>query len=1296
MILLINTLTSKKSKISTQKLLVPKKVILTLSVFFIIAQIIIAGFLFYFSLNETLADNTSWYNSNWHHRKPITINNTTNSNNLTNHQIEITLGSSNFSFSHAESDGKDLRFTNSDGTTLLDYWIENYNNSSRTATIWVNVPSVPAVSNKIIYLYYGNSSASRVSNFDNTFAKNYEESGLVGRWHLDNGSGSTISDSSNNSNNGTNHGGSWQQNDGGQWNGRSNVRFSSGSALQFDGDNDYLYLDNNGFSTSTGAIEMWVKPTSATSSTQTIFETRKPTTNDSGTFMYPRGVAVDSEGNVYVADDYYHRIQKFDSNGNFLMQFGGTQGSGDGEFCGHGPFDLGVDSQGNIYVADTYNDRVQKFGAQGNFIKSWGSTGSADGKMNRVQGIFVDSYDNIWIADSSNTRIQKFDSDGNFIMNFGSSGDGNGEFSNPTDLVIDSSNNIYVADIGNYRIQKFDSNGNFITRWGSEGSGQGEFNQLRAIGIDNNDNIYATDRNGNARVQKFDSDGNFLLSWGSKGAANGEFDRPHYVAAYSSDYVYVSDSLNHRIEKFDTDGNFITKWGVAGVKNGQFYLPYDNTTDSFNNLYVSDWGNNRIQKFDSNGNFITKWGSEGTSNGEFDQPLGVTTDSSDNIYVADSNNNRIQKFDSDGNFITKWGSYGTSTTQFITPKGICSDSNNNIYVVDSANHRVQKFDSSGTFIASWGSGPASSNGSFNTPFDCTADSSDNIYVSDMNNYRIQKFDSDGNFITKWGSEGTGNNQFTKPTGLTINSSNQIYIADITTEGYGTRYFKYLKKFDTNGNFLDKYSYVGFMYYGSRSSYSFAGLATDSNDNIYLTGVLHQRVKKIDSAGNELFEFGDSWLKVILRNNKFHVGNFSRNYQQTWVSSNSISYDQWHHLAINYNNSNISLYVNGSLSETKSIDTPLVLVDNLINIARDGLSEQGYFKGVVDEIRVYNQTLPGQEITSHYQRRKYTSPEPTTTLGEEKNRPAGIGLSPVAFTNPTPPPSTPQNPKGEFKVLINNGNEYTTTPKANLKLWGGNNTERMAISNDSSFSPSASTGQISYRLNYNWNICQGKKKCFPQKHTVYVKFFTKYGRASKVVSDSIILKKSNSDIEIENKKNTTKKDSQKNKKSAQNPLEKLPSIFISKKLDLNFRGKQVVKLQNHLKELGFLPEKITSSGYFGTATNQAVKNYQKFVDIYPCGIVGPRTRKSLRGKEFITNKDYRFTKTLKYNDTGKEVKQLQTRLRNQSFFPYWIKSTGWYGPITEKSLKIFQKVYNLTPTGIVNKLTREILNKFLSQ
>jgi hypothetical protein len=102
--------------------------------------------------------------SGWSYRRPITISNIGNNNALTDYQVKIDIPYD----SDMKSDFSDLRFTKSDGTTLLNYWIESYTPSA-TATVWIKVPSIPANSTTSIYMYYGNPSATTTSSGDNTF-----------------------------------------------------------------------------------------------------------------------------------------------------------------------------------------------------------------------------------------------------------------------------------------------------------------------------------------------------------------------------------------------------------------------------------------------------------------------------------------------------------------------------------------------------------------------------------------------------------------------------------------------------------------------------------------------------------------------------------------------------------------------------------------------------------------------------------------------------------------------------------------------------------------------------------------------------------------------------------------------------------------------------------------------------------------------------------------------------------------------------------------------------------------------
>jgi tripartite motif-containing protein 71 len=306
----------------------------------------------------------------------------------------------------------------------------------------------------------------------------------------------------------------------------------------------------------------------------------------------------------------------------------GAHERGDGQFYYTEGID--IDSSGNVYVAEQGNDRVQKFDSNGNFIIKWGGLGKGNGQFDVAYALAIDSNDYVYVSDSDNCRIQKFDSNGNFIIKWGSYcgmeirrgcnknspgaiEPGDGQFSSPHGIAVDSSNNIYVTEETNHRIQKFDSNGNFITKWGSYCSiedhsrcnknspgaiepGDGQFNHPMGIVIDRRGFVYVADHM-NHRIQKFDSNGNFITKWGTYGEKDGQFNRPHGITVDGSDSLYITDSLNARIQKFSIDGEFISKWGTQGNGEGQFNVPRDLVVSRTSTVFVSDGSNHRIQVF---------------------------------------------------------------------------------------------------------------------------------------------------------------------------------------------------------------------------------------------------------------------------------------------------------------------------------------------------------------------------------------------------------------------------------------------------------------------------------------------------------------------------------------------------------------------------------------------------------------------------------------------------------------------------------------------------------------------------
>ena len=178
-----------------------------------------------------------------------------------------------------------------------------------------------------------------------------------------------------------------------------------------------------------------------------------------GPLIWPTSIALDKEGNVYLADEWLNWISIFDAEGQFLGKWG-RMGTGDGEF--DRPSGIAFDQQDRLYLVDSGNNRIQKFTKEGEFLGTWGGPGKGDGEFNLPWGIDLDQQGNVYVADWRNDRIQKFTPDGQFLKKFGSPGNLEGEFRRPTGVAVDKDGTIYVTDWGNERLEVFDSAGSFV------------------------------------------------------------------------------------------------------------------------------------------------------------------------------------------------------------------------------------------------------------------------------------------------------------------------------------------------------------------------------------------------------------------------------------------------------------------------------------------------------------------------------------------------------------------------------------------------------------------------------------------------------------------------------------------------------------------------------------------------------------------------------------------------------------------------------------------------------------------
>jgi len=280
-----------------------------------------------------------------------------------------------------------------------------------------------------------------------------------------------------------------------------------------------------------------------------------------GQFVEPKDVTLDSEGNIYVADTLNHRIQKFDKDGKFLMKFGGqckveTGAPCDGLF--NEPWGVAVDREGNIYVADTWNHRVQKFDKDGKFVAKWGSFVDIRGNTAQTsvfygpRDLVIDSDGNLLVADTGNKRVQKFDKDGKFLGQVGVFGTELGQFNEPVGLALGPNGDLFVADTWNRRIQRLTPAAGHtftaVTQWPFQGWESESVLNKPYLAVDKDGNVYASDPEMH-RLVKFSGAGQVLAVFGKPGNDPASFNLPVGLALDAEGNLFVADAFNNRIVK---------------------------------------------------------------------------------------------------------------------------------------------------------------------------------------------------------------------------------------------------------------------------------------------------------------------------------------------------------------------------------------------------------------------------------------------------------------------------------------------------------------------------------------------------------------------------------------------------------------------------------------------------------------------------------------------------------------------------------------------------------------------------
>jgi uncharacterized protein (TIGR03437 family) len=554
----------------------------------------------------------------------------------------------------------------------------------------------------------------------------------------------------------------------------------------------------------------------------------------SAILLQAEGLAADASGNVYVADASDHRVRRI-SPGGVIQTVAGTGIPG---FSGDGgaavaaqlnaPYGLALDKNGNLYIADLGNARVRKIAPDGTITTVAGAGtlapgGANDGapavsiSLNAPRNVAADSSGNLYISDFNAHRVYRLSPGGALTTVAGTgvpgfSGDGGSasqaKLGFPAGLALDGQGSLYIGDTQNHLVRKvtrgvitsyayataatglaFDASGKLYVADATAGQiliapPSGAATALGAAAHDiafANGYCYAS---AGSTVLKIAPGGTILLAAGGGDPAHGDgspamqarLNHPSGTALDSAGNLYIADRDNHRVRRVSPDGTIATVAGTGFAGSAgdgglaalaQLNSPSSVAVDSSGNLYIADTGNARVRVVTPGGRIYSR-----TQLGLL-SPVYAIPDSAGNIYVADEAQGKILK--AGGN-----GVPATLLTGLKSPHGLALDSQGDLYFTEAGAARVRRLAADGTVTSI-------ADGVWNAPRGIAVDSSGRIFVADSGLQRVFAIDPSGHVAAIAGTGALGFSgdggpaglaQFSYPWDVALGPSTGIAIADL--------------------------------------------------------------------------------------------------------------------------------------------------------------------------------------------------------------------------------------------------------------------------------------------------------------------------------------------------------------------------------------------------------------------------------------------------------------------------------------------------------------------------------------